>query len=62
MKTLWTDRRVFIAVLGMLLLWTLGFFKAADATMAIATIVGFIAASNASEKIFNKNQKKDDAP
>jgi hypothetical protein len=58
MKFLWTDRRVFIALVGLVILFLLGLIRGADVVMAISTICGFIAAANASEKIFTKNKKE----
>lgn len=59
MKTIWTDRRVFIAVLAMVLLFALGLAKSLDVSMAIASIAGCIAAANASERIFNKKHPRE---
>lgn len=58
MKHLICDRRLFAAIVGMCLLTVLGYFKGADVSSAIATVCLAVAAANASEKIFKKDQTK----
>ena len=55
MKKLWTDRRVFIAVVGLGILCFLGYTKGAEVVAAISTIVIAVAAANATEAIMKKD-------
>lgn len=52
MKKLLEDRRLFLAVFGIICLMILGYFKAADVAASIATICLAVAGANATEKVF----------
>ena len=55
MMTFWTlkmktDRRFFIAILAIVAIWSLGFFKNQDVSMAISGVAIGLAGANAWEK------------
>jgi small neutral amino acid transporter SnatA (MarC family) len=63
MHHIWGDRRTFIAVLTLLLVFGLGIYRGLDVSMSLVMVCGFIAASNATEKIMqsqseNKNKAR----
>lgn len=59
MKKIWTDRRIFVAIIGMVFLTFLGYTKGAEVAAAISTIVLAVAASNATESILKKGPSND---
>ena len=56
MKQVWTDRRLFCALVGMACLLTLGLIKEIDTSSAIAAVCMAVAAANAGEKVFKKKE------
>ena len=56
----WKCRRTFIATLGLILLFILGFWSGMEVAGSIVTVVMAVAGANATEKILRKT--KDDAP
>lgn len=63
MKTLWDDRRTWIAFISIVILGTIMWFRGMNLSGEIVMIAGFICAANATENILttkyeNKEVKK----